>query len=174
MSRRTRSDSPAGRSLAGAAERIGGWLTAAARRAESRAANPLVAAVLRSPHHPLLSGRLLLLSYEGRRSGRRYTTPVLYRRTDSGVDLFTPAAETTWWRNFRGGHPASALLCGTWRRGRGEVVADEASVFDHLRWVAAPVRRITFALLGRPLPTEERLAAAAGEFVIVRLTFEEE
>ena len=42
--------------------------------------NPLVAAVLRSPFHWLLSFGLMLITVTGRRSGRRYTIPVGYQR----------------------------------------------------------------------------------------------
>lgn len=87
-------------------------LAAIPRRIESRIANPLVAGVLRSRFHPLLSRWFLLLSYEGRRSGRHYTTPTLYRQTSDGVVLFTPADSTNWWRNFRDGHPLSVLVRG--------------------------------------------------------------
>ncbi len=34
--------------------------------------NPLVAKILRSPLHPLLSPGLMLIEYSGRRSGRHY------------------------------------------------------------------------------------------------------
>ncbi|MFC6726928.1 hypothetical protein ACFQE1_21625, partial [Halobium palmae] len=98
--------------------------TTIVRRIESHVVSPLVTLALASRCHALLSRRLLLLSYEGRRSGRRFTTPTLYRPLDgrseegdddgdpshaSGVALFTPAAETNWWKNFRGGHPCRVL-----------------------------------------------------------------
>ncbi len=40
------------------------------------AVNPLVAGILRSRVHSLLSGRLMLLTYTGRKSGRARTIPV--------------------------------------------------------------------------------------------------
>src|SRR3954453_11011974 len=42
-------------------------------------------AVLRSPAHRLASGRLALITYTGRRSGREYTIPVLYK--DKGDEV---------------------------------------------------------------------------------------
>lgn len=147
-------------------------LASIARRAESHLANPVVAGVLRSRLHPLLSLRLLLLSYEGRRSGHRYTTPALYRRTGGGVVLFTPVAATNWWWNFRGGHPADVLVRGEWRRGEGEVVSDEDAVVEHLRWTVGPIRRAG-AALGHPVPGDARLRNAASSFVLVRVTFDD-
>jgi len=142
------------------------------RRLESRFANPVVARVLASPFHPLLSRWLLLLSYEGRRSGRRYTTPTMYRRTPDGVVLFTPAEATNWWRNFRGGYSLTVLLRGEWRRGEGEVVSDESAVLDHLRWLAWPLRRVG-RFVGATASIDERLERAAPSFVLVRVTFDE-
>ena len=49
----------------------------------NRFINPFVKAVLRSPVHRLLSGSLVLLTYTGRRSGRRYTLPVMYAEQGS-------------------------------------------------------------------------------------------
>jgi len=149
-----------------------GHLASLARSAESRLANPVVAAVLRSSLHPLLSRWLLLFSYEGRRSGHRYTTPAMYRRTDRGAVLFTPAEATTWWRNFRGGHPVEVLVRGEWHHGEGEVVTDEDAVVDHLRWLTAPLRRLS-RLVGRTVPSETQLREAAPSYVLVRVTFED-
>lgn len=147
-------------------------LASLAREGERRVANPAVAAVLRSPAHPLLSGRLLLLSYVGRRSGRRYTTPAMYRDRPDGVDLFTPADATAWWRNFRGGHPADVLVRGAWRAGRGEVVPGEAAVAEHLRWMVGPLWPVAGAL-DRADALEARLRGFAPRAVLVRVTFDE-
>lgn len=142
------------------------------RRLESQVANPLVAAILRSRFHPLLSRWLLLLAHEGRRSGRHYTTPILYRRTPDGVVLVTPAGATNWWRNFRGGHPVSVRLQGEWHGGEGEVVSDEEAILEHFRWLVGPIRRLE-RLLGRAVPSEAWLERAAQGFVLVRVNLGE-
>ena len=49
--------------------------------------NPIVATVLRSPAHGLLSGRLALITVTGRVSGREYTIPVLYERDGDMVRI---------------------------------------------------------------------------------------
>jgi hypothetical protein len=42
----------------------------------ARVMNKVPVAILRSPLHPPMGNRYLLLSFTRRRSGRRYTTPV--------------------------------------------------------------------------------------------------
>ena len=63
--------------------------------------NPVVRALARTPGHRLLGGRLVVLSYTGRRTGRRHELPVM--AVAAGDDLVVvvgePAAKT-WWRNF--------------------------------------------------------------------------
>lgn len=84
-----------------------------------RVFNPLVAAILRSPAHRLVSGALLLLTVTGRRSGRRFTFPVMYAHDGDDVLIFVGMhEEKQWWRNLRGGADVSARVRGaeeTWR-----------------------------------------------------------
>ena len=44
----------------------------------------------------------MLITFTGRRSGRRYTTPVRYLRIGTTVRCYT-SSENQWWRNLRGG-----------------------------------------------------------------------
>lgn len=64
--------------------------------------NPTMRIFLRSPFHALWSRSLMLITFAGRRSGRRYTTPVRYIRIGTTVRCFT-SSENQWWRNLRGG-----------------------------------------------------------------------
>ena len=61
--------------------------------------NPIVRSALRSPFHGIASGSLCLLSYRGRRSGRRYTTPLSFVHEGSKV-LLLSSHNTRWWTNF--------------------------------------------------------------------------
>ena len=67
-----------------------------------RLANPIVRALLSSPAHPLLSGRLLILSYQGRLSGRTFRIPLRYAETHDGrlVALAVRPERKLWWRSF--------------------------------------------------------------------------
>ncbi len=64
--------------------------------------NPVVRILLKSPIHFFWSGSLMLLTFTGRKSGKRFTTPVRFIRTGETVRCFT-SSENQWWRNLRGG-----------------------------------------------------------------------
>jgi deazaflavin-dependent oxidoreductase (nitroreductase family) len=91
-----------------------------------RVANPLLRVLLSSPLHRPLSGSLLVLSYIGRRSGRRRATPVQY--APFGEDLALVAARAShksWWRNFRDPAPVMITLRGRRDRAVAEVLRGE-------------------------------------------------
>jgi hypothetical protein len=69
--------------------------------------NPMMRLLLRSPLHFVQSKSLMLITFTGRKSGRRFTTPVRYVRVGDTVRCFT-SPENLWWRNLRGG--AAVLL----------------------------------------------------------------
>jgi F420H(2)-dependent quinone reductase len=92
--------------------------------------NPLVAWILRSPVHGLLSGGLLLLSFTGRRSGRRVTLPVGYRREGEAITvLASRARRKQWWRNFAEPRPVDLILRGRERTGEARLVRGESEEF---------------------------------------------
>ena len=90
--------------------------------------NSVVAAVLRSPLHGLLSGSTDLIRYRARQSGKEITTPTQYaRRGDQVVILVGSSEGKTWWRSFRADHDLDVLLRRSWvpMTGRAVVGADE-------------------------------------------------
>ena len=81
------------------------------RAVMNRLANPFVALLLRSPLHGLLGGSVALITVTGRKSGRRYTTPVQFVRR--GATLYvTSRPERRWWRNLRDEAPVALQLGG--------------------------------------------------------------
>jgi deazaflavin-dependent oxidoreductase (nitroreductase family) len=91
-------------------------------RASTKPLNWVPVAVLRSPIHPILSSKMLLIEFVGRRSGRRYATPVNYHQDGSTVLITT---DSPWFKNFiGGGGHAIVQLRGQTRRVRVEVVTD--------------------------------------------------
>jgi hypothetical protein len=93
-------------------------------------AGPAISAILRSPLHPLLSFGLMLISYEGRRTGQRHTFPVGYQRSgDTVTVLATRARRKNWWRNFREPRPARVLVRGHWYEGTGHALAGDSDEF---------------------------------------------
>jgi hypothetical protein len=89
-----------------------------------RLANPLVRVVLESRAHRLLSGRLLLLAYRGRRSGRELRIPLRYAETETGapVAVAVQPARKQWWRTFVDGERARLTVRGQRVDVRGVVV----------------------------------------------------
>lgn len=95
--------------------------------------NPLFAALLRSPLHPLLSPGLVLLTVTGRHSGRRYSIPVGYQRHgDELVVMVSEARRKKWWRNYYEPGPVSVRLRGQDRSGRAELVAPGSDEFREI------------------------------------------
>ena len=69
----------------------------------NRAINPLVGWLIRSPLHRLASQRLALITYTGRRSGRRYTIPVGYQMDGLQVTITVGSPDRkVWWRSLTG------------------------------------------------------------------------
>ncbi len=86
-------------------------------------ANPFSRWALRSRFHGVMSGSVMLVTVTGRKSGRRYTTPVNYVRDGDEVTVVS-ALDRTWWRNVRGGAPVAVRIQGNDRSGRATVVAE--------------------------------------------------
>ena len=73
--------------------------------------NPMMRILLRSPLHFVQSKSLMLITFTGKKSGRRFTTPVRYVRVGDTVRCFT-SPENLWWRNLRGGAAVSLRIEG--------------------------------------------------------------
>jgi F420H(2)-dependent quinone reductase len=88
--------------------------------------NKVPAAVLRSPLHRAMSDKYLLLSFTGRKSGKRHTTPVAYLEEGEALLMTT---DSPWWKNLIGkdgaGVPVSVRVKGREYEGIGEAVTDE-------------------------------------------------
>lgn len=73
--------------------------------------NPLISRLLRSRWHGLASAHLMLLTFTGRKTGTRRTTPVRYVRKGELILCFTTPA-IPWWRNLVGGAAVELLIAG--------------------------------------------------------------
>jgi hypothetical protein len=115
--------------------------------------NPLATRVLRSPLHSLMSRRLMLVSFRGRKSGRYFTTPISY--VQNGETLLLGVGGP-WWRNLAGGVPVQVRLRGRTRAGHAEATTDEARVMEAYQTILrrnptqARFMGITAATDGRP------------------------
>jgi len=78
-------------------------------------ANAVVETVLKSPLHGIMSGKMVLIRYQGTRSGTEHTLPVQYADAHHGLVIVVGQPDTkTWWRNFTTMGQAKVLLAGTW------------------------------------------------------------
>ena len=116
--------------------------------------NPLVIWLLRSPLHALMSDSVLLLTFEGRRSGRTYTTPVSHIRYGEDV-ILVAARDHSWWKNPRGGAPVRLRISGRNEEGVAEALEDafaEEALLKVLRAVPAYRRhwKVELGPGGRP------------------------
>jgi F420H(2)-dependent quinone reductase len=90
--------------------------------------NAPVAAVANSRRFGgLVNRNITMLSYTGRRSGRRFSMPVAYRRNGDDITINANMPQTkTWWRNFLGdGGPLMLQLDGTERTGHAVAKPDD-------------------------------------------------
>lgn len=110
----------------------------------SKLANAMPMAILRSPLHPLMSRRTMLVSFTGRRSGRRYTTPVAYLQRG---DEIVSTTDSPWWKNLRGGVPVTVRVRGHTYRGVGEAVTESAEA--HAILAALVAHQPSYARLAR-------------------------
>ena len=140
-----------------------------------RLINPIVAAFLRSPFHRLLSREVLLLTFAGRRSGRRITIPVGYTREGEALTLFSTRS---WWKNLRGGAAVAVLLGGRPRTARATPTDDRATVLAEVRRYVARYgakdagRRIGVALDPARPPSRDELASGLPHLTVIHLALD--
>lgn len=134
-----------------------------------RAVNPLVRAVLRSRLQRLLGARLMLVSYQGRRSGRRYTIPVGYFPWDDGVLAFSSAR---WWVNLRDGQSVQLTIRGREHSATATVYERPDDVGARIadfsaRFGSKAARGLMLGLPADRAPTTAELERAAARTAII-------
>lgn len=139
------------------------------RAIEERVANSLFRSLLRSRLHWLASNWLVLLSYEGRRSGKRFTFPVAYKRIGDGIVVITPMSDSNWWKNFQESQECVVWFRGTEYSASGELVTDDESTDLLVEYFD------TYGILGRilgfgghPASSTEQFTQAKRSLAVVR------
>jgi len=89
-----------------------------------RVVNPLLKSLLRTP---LMGGAIMVVSFKGRKTGRRYSVPVSAHQIDGELYALVGAP---WKRNFRNGTAADVLRKGKSTAMHGDLVEDPAAVAD--------------------------------------------
>ncbi len=146
--------------------------------AEKYIANPTMRWLLRSRFHWLVSDRLMLLSYVGRYSESRYTTPVAYDRRGDTLITTTLRHQSNWWKNFRTEHPATVWLRGYRRKTTGLATTDAREIAEFVRsaLVRYGVERakwLGLKITGEELPTVDELETIADDLVVVRFSLDD-
>jgi deazaflavin-dependent oxidoreductase (nitroreductase family) len=95
--------------------------------------NSINTAILRSPLHRLMSKSVMLISLQGRKSGKTYTLPVEYHRAGRSITVYSWKSRS-WWKNLRGGAPVTMRVRGRDLSGTADIVpASEAEIVAGLR-----------------------------------------
>ena len=117
---------------------------------------------------------MMVLTFEGVRSGRTYSFPVGYAEDSEGLMTFT---QFSWWKNFREEKPVSLRLRGREMRGTAVAARDPEVVAERFAYYLRrnPHDGKYFGLRvgrdGRADP--EELARAAGRLIMIRSRLDE-
>ena len=83
--------------------------------------------LLRSPLHSMLSKGMMLITVTGRKSGKKYTTPVGYYESEGYLWTVT-SHDRTWWKNLQGGAEVMLHLRGRDIRAFADLVLEAESI----------------------------------------------
>ena len=129
-----------------------------------------VTLLLRSPLH-IFMGDTMLITVTGRKTGKKYTTPVGYFRENGDLWIMT-SRDRTWWRNVRGGAQVSMRMHGRDSRGYGETILAATAVAEQ---VCKYIHHIPLAAkslgvrLQKGIPNAEDAARIAEQRLFVRI-----
>jgi len=136
-------------------------------------ANDFVVLALRSPLHAIM-GDLMLITLNGRKTGRRITLPVNYYLDGDSLWIISSRSRT-WWRNLTQGAQVNVRLHGRDLEGFGEVILDEKAVanrmMDYVCRLPASARHLGLRV-ENGVPNSEDIARAARERLFVRICVE--
>ena len=134
--------------------------------------NPIMKTILKSPFHKMMSGQIMILTFQGVKSGKTYTTPVSYSRENDNVTCFTHA---NWWKNFRNGADVKLRLQGQDLEGYAVAITDDleqkiVGLQNHILAVPYDARFYGVTLDENSQPNMEQVIKAAGEAVMIQIS----
>jgi hypothetical protein len=138
--------------------------------------NPVLKVVLRTALHRPVSGFLMLITYNGCRTGREYTIPIGYFRWDDGELISTSGAR--WWKNLRDGRTVTLLVRGQRAQATPTVIEEReaviATIEEFIKRVGlTSARRIPLGLPTNREPTREDLEATPTGRAFIRFKLSE-
>ncbi len=138
--------------------------------------NPFICFILNSPLHSLLSGRLILITYTGKRSGKKHTLPVQYVESHNELVVFAGYHQhKKWWRNLMQESAISIRHHGKWLDASAKAFDGDIEVIvpvmpDYLRRfpASARIRGLTFDSKGN-IEDLGKLCEEAKKVLMVRI-----
>ncbi len=128
--------------------------------------------IVNSPLHPLLGSNFAVITVEGRKTGKRYSTPINVVK-EGEVFTVVSLKSRSWWRNLRGGRPANLRVSGHRYAVRGEVLENHGEVVTGLahyfRQNPNYAKYYAVGLAPDGQPVKDDLDRAADERVMIRL-----
>ena len=133
--------------------------------------NDFMAWVLRSPFHGMLSDGMMLITITGRKTGKKYTTPVGYYREGEFLWVIT-SRDRTWWKNLQGGAEVGLLLKRKPITAHAEVELDEKAVeermYDYVKHVPQAAKPMGIRM-EKGKPNAEDISRTARNRLFVRI-----
>jgi deazaflavin-dependent oxidoreductase (nitroreductase family) len=124
----------------------------------------------------MLSGRLILITYTGKKSGIKHTLPVQYAKSDDELIVVAGYHQhKKWWRNLRQQSTIKVCYCGEWFEGSATAFEGDVAVIAPLfpaymrRFPeSARIRGLTLDSSGN-VEDAEKLRKAVKEVVMVNI-----
>lgn len=135
-----------------------------------RILNPIMKAMLKSPLHSSVSGRIMIITFKGRKSGKEYSTPVSYFKENGKVYCFTHGS---WWRNIKDGAQVKVRILGKDHQGLAETVSEDAELKSTylakmLKAIPSDARYYGVTLDANGDPNIEEVNRAVADIVMIR------
>jgi len=135
--------------------------------------NTFISWVLRSPFHGLLSNGTMLITVTGRKTGKKYTTPVGYYQQDGYLWVLT-SRNRQWWRNLKNGAEVSLLLKRKPVQGFAEAELDaqavEARMFEYIKHVPMAAKPLGICMENNTANAED-VARSARDRLFVKIKY---
>ena len=136
--------------------------------------NPVTRFLLATPLHSLMSGRLMLLNFTGRKTGRS-DTPVSHVHV--GDSLLVPGGGA-WWKNLERRSQTQVCVRGVWSAVTPEIISEPIAMAELMQRMLAMNPAIALFTGITPGPDGRPDAAAVEHerrrgFVVVRLRLDD-
>ena len=134
--------------------------------------NSFISWLLLSPLHGLLSNGMMLITVTGRKTGKKYTTPVGYFRENGNLWVLT-SRDRTWWKNLQGGAEVGLLLqqkpVTAFAEPELEVNAVQAQMREYLKHIPQAAKSMGIRV-ENGIANAEDIARTTKDRLFVRLT----